>query len=162
MDTSRLSQGEKVVAVSSGLLVLFSFFPLWAKYEFGGATGRGSAWSEAFSFLSKLAILLALTALVLVVLKAVGTNLELPVGTGLVYVGLGGLSTLLLLLMLIQGPRDFGLSGVAAGYEVSRGPFLFAGLALAAGVLVGGYLHMQGETAAPTPGGEQTPPPPAS
>ena len=166
MDTSRLSQGEKIVAISSGLLVLLSFFPLWGKYEFpGGVLGgseRVSAWSNAFNFLSKLAILLALTALVLVILKALGTNLELPIGTGLTYVALGGLSTLLLVLLLIIGPREFGLGSVP-GVEVSRGIMQFVGVVLGAGVLFGGYQHMQGETTGPSsPTTPPATPPPAS
>jgi amino acid transporter len=168
LDTSRLSQGEKIVAICSGLLVLFSFFPLWAKYEydFGGISDseRYSAWSDAFTFLSKLAILLALTVLVLVILRGVGKNLNLP--TGLIYVGLGGLTSLLMLLLVITGPREIGeipgvgeidLQGLEQSFEVSRGIMLFVGLALAIGMLIGGYLHMQSEADAPvTP---STPPP---
>ena len=170
MDTSRLSQGEKIIAVCSGLLVLFSFFPLWAKYEFdfgvASDSERYSAWSDAFTFLSKLAILLALTALIFVILRGVGKTVSLPMG--LVYVGLGGLSSLLLLILVITGPRDIAeipgvgdidLQGLEDAFEVSRGIMLFIGLALAIGILVGGYLHMQGETDAPvTP----TTPPPVS
>jgi hypothetical protein len=170
LDTSRLSQGEKIAAVCSGLLVLLSFFPLWAKYEveFGGVSDseRYSAWSDAFNFLSKLAILLALTVLVILVVKAVGKDIKLPVNTGLLYVVLGGLSSLLLLLLVITGPRDVteipgvsgvDLSGFEDAFEVSRGIMLFIGLVLALGILVGGYMHMQNspeEPAAPT-----TPPP---
>jgi hypothetical protein len=174
LDTSRLSQGEKIVAISSGLLVLLSFFPLWAKYEYDFGAGlsdseRYSAWSDAFNFLSKLAILLALTALVLVIVRAIGKNVNLPINAGLIYVGLGGLSSLLLLIVVLVGPREIGdipgvadidLQGLEAGFEVSRGIMLFVGLILAIGILVGGYLHMQGETTGPsTP---TTPPPPAS
>ena len=174
MDTSRLSSGEKIVGVCSGLLVLLSFFPLWAKYEYDVAgfsdSERYNAWSDAYSFLMKLAILLALTALVLVIVRAVGKNVNLPVNAGLIYVVLGGLSTLLLLLMVITGPKDLGDLGVTgltsdqldlldAGLEISRGIMLFIGTVIAAGILVGGYLHMQGETTGPaTP----TTPPPAS
>jgi len=178
LDTSRLSQGEKIVAVSSGLLVLLSFFPLWAKYEYDvGAfsdSERYSAWSDAFSFLTKLAVLLALAALVLIIVRAVGKDVNLPVPAGLVYVALGGLTTLLLLIVVITGPKDLGDLGVTgltgaqldlldAGFEISRGFMLFVGTALAAGILVGGYLHMQGETTGPSsPTTPPATPPPAS
>jgi hypothetical protein len=169
LDTSRLSQGEKIVAVCSGLLVLLSFFPLWAKYEFdfgvASDSERYSAWSDAFTFLSKLAILLALTALVFVIIRGVGKRVNLPMG--LIYVGLGGLTSLLLLILVITGPRDIAeipgvgdidLQGLEDAFEVSRGIMLFIGLALAIGMLVGGYLHMQN---APdeTPVTPTTPPP---
>ena len=169
MDTSRLSQGEKIVAICSGLLVLFSFFPLWAKYEydFGSISDseRYSAWSDAFSFLSKLAILLALTALVLVIVRGVGKSVNLP--SGLLYVGLGGLCSVLMLVLVVIGPREIGeipgvgeidLQGLEQSFEVSRGIMLFIGLALAIGILVGGYLHMQSETDE-TPVVPTTPPP---
>ncbi|MGH2755457.1 MAG: hypothetical protein ACRDLB_13640 [Actinomycetota bacterium] len=174
MDTTRLSQGEKIVGVTSGLLVLLSFFPLWAKYEFEADgfsdSQRYSAWSDAFNFLSKFAILLALTALVLVIVKAVGKKVELPVNSGLLYVGLAGLSTLLLLLLVITGPReiadiaggDIDLLGLEQGFEVSRGIMLFVGLVLAAGATVGGYLHMQEEGTGTGPTAPPTAPPPAS
>jgi hypothetical protein len=171
LDTSRLSQGERIVAVCSGLLVLFSFFPLWAKYEFSAGTvsesDRFSAWSDAFNFLSKFAILLALAALIIVLVRGFGKDVRF--NTGLLYVILGGLSTALLLLLVITGPReidelpgagDIDLFGLEAGFEVSRGFMMFVGLALAAGILIGGYMHMQGETdAAPS---SPTTPPPAS
>ena len=173
MDTSRLSQGEKIAAVCSGLLVLFSLFPMWAKYEYDFGSGLSdsqsySAWSDAFNFLSKLAILLALVVLVILIVKVVKGNINLPVSAGLVYVTLGGLCSLILLLLVITGPRDIGdipgvpdidLAGLEDAFEVSRGIMLFVGLALAIGILVGGYMHMQSETDEPI---APTTPPPAS
>jgi hypothetical protein len=172
LDTSRLSQGERIVAISSGLLLILSFFPLWAKYEFdfgvASDSERYTVWSDAFNFTAKLAILLALTALVLVIVKAVGKNINLPFNSGLVYVALGGLSTLLLLLAVLTGPREIGdlpgagdidLQGFESSFEVSRGIMLFIGVIVAAGILVGGYLHMQGEADAPS---TPSTPPPAS
>jgi hypothetical protein len=173
LDTSRLSQGERIIAICSGLLVLFSFFPLWAKYEssVGGeeATERGSAWSNAFNFTAKLAILLAITLLVLVVLRALGSSFDLGVNRGLIYLALGGLATLLLFFLLLTGPKDIpGASeaeemaealGVDISYEVSRGIMLFVGFFLAIGTVIGSYLHMQTEADEPAP---PTTPPPVS
>jgi hypothetical protein len=172
LDTSRLSSGEKVIGVCSGLLVLLSFFPLWAKYEFTAGdetqTDRYNAWSDAYPFLMKFAILLAATALLLVVLRAIGSDFELPIDRSLLYGIICGAVALILIVMVFAGPREFGadqlnelgdLLGVDAGSEVSRGLMLFVGAILGGASLFGAYVHMQGETTAPS---SPTTPPPAS
>jgi len=163
MDINRLTQGEKIVLGSSALLVVLSFIPLWATYSFVGLASESfSAWSGAFGFFVKLAIILAIVALVVTVLRATGTQLpELPVGLGLLYVGLGGLALLGLLIGVLAGPADGGLAlAAAAGLDISRGILLFVGVILAAAMAFGGYTHMQTEDTSPAVGGPSTPPPP--
>lgn len=168
----RLTTGEKIVGAASALLVILSFLPLWAKFEasvegFEGfdANERFGGWTAAMPFLGKLAFILALAALVLVIIRAVGTDLNLPIPLGLTYVVLGALATLLLLIVLLTGPvgdqgsQSFG----GAKFEYSRGLGMLIGWIVAAGIAVGGYLHMQEEStpaSSPTLGGPTPAAPP--
>jgi hypothetical protein len=171
----KLSRGERIVLFASALLVVTSILPLWASYEAtvrGGGIDQSSSesftvWSDAYTFVPKLAILLALMALGLVIAKIVGANIKLPAATGVIYAAVGGVATLLLLVTVLFGPREFGLEesgfeafGVEASFDVSRGLFLFLGLVLAAAIAVGGYLHMQEEGETATTTGPAVPPPP--
>ena len=171
----KISRGERIVLFASAILVLTSVLPLWASY---GASVRGggvdqessesfTVWSDAYNFVPKLAILLALVALGLVIARIAGARLNLPASMGLIYVAVGGVATLLLLLTVLFGPREFGLEdsgfeafGVEASFDVSRGLLLFLGLLLAAAIAVGGYLHMQEESGPAVTGPAMPPPPP--
>jgi hypothetical protein len=165
VDINRLSSGEKIVLGASALLVVLSFVPLWATYSFAGLASESfGAWSGAFGFFVKLALILAILALVVTGLRAAGTQLpELPVSLGLLYVGLGGLATLGLLIGVLTGPNDGGLSALAAaaGLDISRGILLFVGVILAAAIAYGGYMHMQSEGTTSALGDPSSPPPPA-
>ena len=151
----RLTMGEKIVGAASALLLILSALPLWAKFEasvegFEGfdSNERFSGWSAATPFLGKLAFILALAALVLVIIRALGTDLNLPIPLGLTYVVLGALATLLLLIVLLTGPvGDQGSESFGgANFEYSRGLAMLIGWIVAAGIAVGGYLHMQEES----------------
>ena len=152
----RLSTGEKVVGGASLLLLILSFLPLWAKFEaeFAGIDNsqRFSGWSAASPFFAKLAFILALVALVLVIIRAMGTDVNLPVPFGLAYLGLGALATLLLLITLLTGPvGDQGTENVGgAEFEYSRGLAMLIGWIVAAAIAAGGYLHMQSESGSGT------------
>lgn len=164
MDINRLSAGEKIVLGASALLVVLSFVPLWASYSFAGLGSESyGAWSGAFGFFVKLALILAILALVVTGLRAAGTQLpELPVSFGLLYVGLGGLATLGLLIGVLAGPNDGGVGALAAaaGLDISRGILLFVGVILAGAIAYGGYMHLQSEGSSSTLGGSSAPPPP--
>jgi hypothetical protein len=171
---NRLSRGEQILGISAALLFLLSFFPLWAKYEtsaetFGvDASERFSAWSAAFNFLMKLGLIFALIALILVIAKSFGSldNVQMPVPLGLVYLGLAGLTFLLMLLFVLIGPEESeaGVNFGDLGFEVSRGPLLFVGAVLGAAMAFGAFMHFQGEgtttTTGPATRGPGTPPPP--
>ena len=171
----RLSKGERIVAISSALLVIFSLFPMWATYSFEGLGQNESeganAWDpDAFNFMPKLAILLALAALLLVGIRASGKAISLPVDHGTIYMILGGLAFVLLLLTVIQGPKgieeiagiqDIDVPGFEFDFDVSRGILLFGSLVLAGGIAFGGYLLKEGGGIVAAPGGE-TPIPPAT
>ena len=174
MDLNRLSRGEQIFGVSAALLFLLSFFPLWAKYEtseeaFGQfATSESfSAWSSAFNFLMKLGLILALIGVIFVIAKAAGAldNVQMPVSLGLVYLGLAGLTFLIMLLFVLIGPEESeaGVNFGDLGVEVSRGILLFVGVVLGAGMLFGAFQHFQqeGGTAAARPSPPPPGPPPA-
>lgn len=152
----KLSKGEQIVGGGSALLLILSFFSLWAKLEVGPVTARASGWDAVLPAFLKLALILALVLVVLVGLRASGTSISLPVTWGLAYAGLGALMTLLLLLAALIGPDDGGVSGL--GFEISRGPFLLISPLIGAVIAWGGYMHMQGETAAGPAAGSATPP----
>lgn len=169
MDVNRLSRGEKIAGIAGALLFVSSFLAFWAKVEvegfqgLGGGSARFNGW-EAYGIHVDIAFILGLVTLVWVGLRAADTNLNMPVPSGTVLAGLGGLTLVLMLIALLTGPADGGVA--VAGIEVSRGPLLFVGIVLAAAMAYGGYLAMQEDNAspayqaptAPPPG----PPPPAS
>lgn len=173
MDISRLTRGERILGISALVLLILSFFPLWAKYEvaggdlgFGvevpGATTRANAWSGAMPMTVKIALVLAILTLVLVALRAAGTNMNLPVPAGQLYLGFAGATAALLLIGVIMGPQGAEFS--FGGFEVSRGPLLFAGLIAGLAMAAGAYLHSQDEGTAPSrpaAGGPPAVPPPA-
>ena len=172
MDLNRLSQGERIILFASAALFICSFAPLWASYSLGGLESDGvNAWSAAWNIAPKLAVIAALVALGLTAAKAGGVRLDLPTREGVVYAALGGAATLLLLIAVLTGPKDLGLPAElfegTTGFEVDRdrGLMLFLGLALAAAVAYGGYLHMTGQRGPEPLGSDRGPtptPPPAS
>ncbi|MDQ3957523.1 MAG: hypothetical protein M3273_04290 [Actinomycetota bacterium] len=154
----RLSQGEKIAGGAALLLVVLSFLPLWAKLEvevgdLGEQSDRYGGWSAASPFIAKLAFVLAIVALALVIARAAAVNIDLPIPVGLALTGLGALATLLLLITLLTGPvGDQGTETFAGGtFEYSRGIGMLIGWIVAAGIAVGGYMHMQNENAAAAP-----------
>ncbi len=150
----KLSKGEQMAGGASVLLLIMSFFSLWAKVEVKGfATIRFNAWDSGMSALLKLALILAIVVVVLVGLKASGTSVNMPVTWGRAYTGLGAAITLFLLLAVLVGIDDGGVGSL--GVEVSRGLFMLLSPIVGAVIAYGGYMHMQGETA----GGPATAPP---
>ncbi len=172
MDISRLTRGERILGISALLLLILSIFPLWAKYEVSGgdlgfgieipdASQRYSAWSAATPFTIKLALVFALLALILVAIRAAGTNVNLPVAPSMLYLTFAGAAAGLLLIGVIMGPEGNDLS--FGGFEISRGPLMFAGLLLGLAMAAGAWLHQQeeGSTAVtPMAGGPPMVPPP--
>jgi hypothetical protein len=155
----KLSKGEKLVGGGSAVLLILSFFSLWWKVEIdtgglGGGTLRGNAWESGLPIFLKLALILAIAALVLVGLKASGTSITLPVTWGLAYTAIGGLIFLCLLLTVLMGPEDGGAG--LFGVEVSRGILMLVSPIVGAVIAYGGYMHMQGEGS--TMPGATTPP----
>ena len=173
MDPNRLSRGEQILGVTSLVLIILSLIPGWAKVEFEGLAGEVSesfnAWGgsndiplyDPYGITLSLAFILALACLVLVVIRAVGARVNMPLPWGLVYLALAGLAALLMLLNTLIGPDEVEGAG-EAGVEISRGILLFLGLALTLGMAAGAFLHYSsGETettTTATPGAAGPPP----
>lgn len=168
-DLKNLSTGDKVAGVSSILLLLLSFVKPWASYKisaFGESQSEGASAldGDAFSLLPKLAVLFALVAVVVFIMRATSGK---PDNSSMLYLVLGGLAFVFLLITVIQGPKDItdaiekelgggidlGELGDLAGFsiEATRGILLYIGTLLAAGIAVGGFLskNESGTAAAP-------------
>ncbi|MEK6278102.1 MAG: hypothetical protein AABM29_08825 [Actinomycetota bacterium] len=151
MDLTRLTQGEKIAAVSGVLLFIFMFFAWFGlpsaveqaaeqanqiAEQFGAPTVdtgsvTASAW-ESFSWIDLLLFLTVIAAVTAAVLKGTGSQVEMP--TTVIVTVLGGLSTLFVLYRVIDPIGD-----------ASRKLGLFLGLLASAGVAIGGYMAMQEE-----------------
>jgi hypothetical protein len=152
VDLDRLSTGEKIVAGSGVLILILSWISPWAKCcDEGLFEVSLNAW-DGYGFLLKLGILLAFVASVIAILKAFGTNLNLPMPAGTFYLVLAGIDALFHLLYVIIGPQFQGVDG-------DRGLLLFVGFALALIQTYGAWAHRGTEPATTT--GPTTPPPAA-
>jgi len=152
VDLDRLSTGEKIVAGSGILILILSFISPWAKCCDGGFIDASlNAW-DGYGFLLKLGILLAFVASIIAVLKAFGTNLNLPMPAGTFYLVLAAINALFTLLYVVIGPQFAGVDG-------DRGFLLFVGFALALAQTYGAWAHRSAEPA--TTSGTTTPPPAA-
>ena len=156
MDLNRLSLGEKLAGLCALVLFVLSFLKIWAKVEVSGAgdldafgidtTQRFSAW-DAYGFLVKLGLIAALIVFVLVVVRAVGSNVSLPMPWGTVYLVLAGITLIAMVLALLIGPDESG-SGDFFGVsvEISRGLGTFIGALLALGMAAGAWLAYNEES----------------
>ena len=161
MDTSRLSIGEQIAAVSGVVLLIALFLPWYGvDVNLGGiATGSASAsaW-EALGFIDILLFLVAVVAIGVPVAKATGSLPDDVPGPLLVLVA-GGVGVLLVLFRIVDLPTpDLG-----GGVDFSRKFGIFLGLAAAVGVAYGGWRANEEAPATSTPAAAPPPPaPPAS
>ncbi|MDQ3981262.1 MAG: hypothetical protein M3271_01120 [Actinomycetota bacterium] len=161
MNLDRLSSGEKLLGASGLALFVFSFVGLWAKLEVDAegpgadlisGTDRFNAW-DAYGFLVKLALILALVAAGLVVARAANANLAMPVAN--LYRGIAGATLVLLVIALLIGPDESGSGSVGTvSVEISRGIGLFIGTLLAAAMAAGAWMHSESPA---TPAGPPAP-----
>ena len=163
MDLDKLTKGERLAGIAAIVLFLASFIPMWASrgYEVDETIGLPEGYEQktslnawgGYGFTMSLALLLALIVAAVVIAKAAGAldTVSMPVPLGLVYAGAGGLITLIMLFSLLTGPEGINEADVGFGatYVNDRGILLFLGLALAAAVAVGGFLHMKEEGSTP-------------
>lgn len=143
MDLSRLGRGEKIAAGSGLLLFVFMFFKWYGvsiDTPLGGLGAVGNAWDtlEVVRF-----VLLAsvIAAVGFPLLKAAGSEIDIPVPPATIITLMGGLSVLLILYRIIS-PPDFGAAdfeGISVGRELG----VFLGLIAAAGITYGGYTSME-------------------
>ncbi len=151
MDFTRLSQGEKVAGVSGILLILFMFIFKWFGLKISGGAGtfavsvEGSqnAWGS-YGFIDIVLFITALAAIGLALLAASESEMGLPVAASAIVAGLGILSVVLVIISIIS-PPDWGADLSGTGIEHTRKIGVFLGLIAAAGVAIGGYMAMQEE-----------------
>lgn len=127
------------VASGSALLMFIALFLPWTHVKIGsGLVGFEATHNKGASFgwISILAVLACWA-----MLAATIFDVDLPVPTGLVYLGAGGLALLLTVLMMIIRPIGGSVPGI------SKIPWFgaFIGLIAAVGILVGGFLKFQEE-----------------
>lgn len=148
MDTTRLSQGQLIAAVSAVLLFIFLFLP-WTGIDVPEGAELPEGFDDSFNAwqLQTLDIYLLIVVLVAVVpaLMAMGGNAPaLPFAPAATTFLLAVIGVLLIIVLLIDPGEQ---------QETKIG--LWLGLLATAGVAVGGYLAMQDEAygdraAAPT------------
>ncbi len=134
MDTSRISFGEMVAAVSGAVLFIVMFMP-WYGVSAGGVSLNVNAW-QSFSFIDILLFLASLVAIGVALARATGNMpAGLPAPPGLIVAGAGALAMLLILFRLINTPGD-DLGGTV---DLGRKIGIFLGLIAAGGITFGGY-----------------------
>lgn len=127
------------IASGAALLLFISLFLPWTHVKVTGGLPGFSVSANAgasFGWISILAVLACWG-----MLAAVIFDVDLPVPTGLVYLGAGGIAVLLTVLVIVVRPIGGSVPGL------SRIPWFgaFIGLIAAVGILVGGFLKFQGE-----------------
>jgi len=168
MNVQDIGRGPLIAAVSAIALLIFMFFS-WYGVDSISASGLGfeqeisgdqieqfgggdetsaNAW-DAFSFIDILLLLTIIGVVGLVVARAMGAAIDLPVSPSALIAGLGGLAFLLILFRLIFTPDALGGADIPEGVEfdvdLSRKIGIFLGLLASAGMAIGGWLAMQEE-----------------
>jgi hypothetical protein len=159
VDTSKLSLGDQIAAVSGIVLLIALFLPWYGvDVNLGGlsASESANAW-EALDFIDILLFLVALVAIGVPVAKAAG-SLPPDVPGPMIVLAAGGLAVLLVLFRLIDLPTpDVDGSGI----DFSRKFGIFLGLIAAVGVTYGGWRANEEAPVASAPAAAPPPPPPA-
>jgi len=161
VDTSRVSFGEMVAAVSGAVLIFVMFVFDWFGYK--DVPGGANAW-EWMSFLDIVLFLCALAAIVMAALRASGEMPQLPAPPGTIVGGAGALALVIILFRLLfpgDGPLDEAAAAVGdVSLDVTRKVGAFLGLIAAGGIAFGGYTAMNERASGAAPGTGASPPPP--
>ena len=125
------------VAGGAALLLFIALLLPWTR---ASGSGQSLTFGASFGWICILSVLAVEAILVLTIF-----DVDLPVPSGLVYLGSGGLALLItILVMLVRPASYFGISiGSSAG--ISKIPWFGAFIAFiaAVGILVAGYLKFQ-------------------
>jgi hypothetical protein len=180
MDFTRLTQGEKIAGVSGIALILIMFIFKWFGLEFSGDVGglgvsgvdlgSRNAWGS-YGFIDIVLFVTVAAAIGLALISASQTEVGLPVAASAVVAGLGILSVVLIIISILS-PPDFGLDLSGTGVDETRKIGVWLGLIAAIGVAYGGWRAMQEEGTSfgdqadrfrgPDEGPGAAPPPPPS
>ncbi len=152
MDFTYLNRGERIAGIAGILLILIMFIFDWFGVKLTGSAGTiGSisveggrnAWGS-YGFTDIVLFITALAAIGLALLAASDADVGLPVALSAIVTALGILSLILVIISLIS-PPDFGLDVSGPGIDHERKIGVWLGLIAVAAVTVGGYLAMQEE-----------------
>ena len=131
MDLTKVSRNDWIV-VGGFIVALVGLSMHWYSVSAGPASGGfGSGWDSA---LGVFVFILTLVAAALALSRAFAPAFKLPVPLALAIMVLGGLSTLFVIIKIIDKPGGLGLVGI--GYSVG----IFIALIGAAVVTLGGFL----------------------
>jgi hypothetical protein len=182
VDLSRLSKGDRIIG-ASGIMLFAVSFANWLGIEITGDQmqfGEPATWTytkSAWSFpVAMIAVILGLAMVVIVALKAMGANFEKigPASTGQVLLVLGAATFLLVAVKLIAGPAEWNFAGEALKvsdingfcrfrlpqtcqtFTETRGAGIIFGTVAAAGLLLGGYMRNQEDSATSSPAPART------
>jgi hypothetical protein len=178
MDFTRLTQGEKIAAVSGVALILimliFKWFGVEATGEFGALSATVDVDSRgafgSYGFIDIVLVITVAAAIGLALISASQTEVGLPVAASAIVAGLGVLSVVLVVISILSPPEFLDVSGDGIDYTRKIGVWL--GLIAAIGVAYGGWRAMQEEGTSfgeeanrlrePDEGPGAAPPPPPS
>jgi hypothetical protein len=162
VDTSKLSLGEQIAAVSGIVLLIVLFLP-WYGVDVStpianvSASDSATAW-QAFDFVDILLFLIALVAIAVPVARMTD-SLPGDVPGATLIVAAGGLGVLLVLWRIIDLPTPDISSIGSVKVDFSRKIGVFLGLIATAGVAYGGWRAMEESPVASTPAASPPPPP---
>ena len=151
MDFAVLNRGERIAGVTGALLILIMFIVDWFGLKstagvgaFGvSAEGGRNAWGS-YGFTDIVLFITALAAIALAVTAASDAEVGLPVAISAIVVALGILSLILVVISIIS-PPDFGVNPSGTGVDHERKVGVWLGLLAVIGVTAGGFLAMQEE-----------------
>lgn len=151
MDFTVLNRGEKIAGVAGILLILIMFIFDWFGLKFTGGAGAfgisveggRNAWGS-YGFTDIVLFVTALAAIGLALLAASDAEVGLPVALSAIVTALGILSLILVIISIIS-PPDFGVNVSGTGIDHERKIGVWLGLIAVAAVTVGGFLSMQEE-----------------
>jgi hypothetical protein len=151
MDFTSLNRGEKIAGVAGILLILIMFIFDWFGLKFTGgvgafgvsAEGAKNAWGS-YGFTDIILFITGLAAIGLALVAASDAEVGLPVALSAIVTALGVLSLILVIISIIS-PPDFGVNVSGTGIDHTRKIGVWLGLLSVIGVAVGGFLAMQEE-----------------
>lgn len=153
LDINKLSLGDRIVAISGVLLVVFAFFK-WYGVDVGGQTAGFSGYH--YFLFGVIPVILGVAMIVQIALEHF-SDVQMPklgnLTWGQIHLILGAIAFALVLLKVIIGDDYFSVS-------LDRKIGLFLALIAAAGLAGGGFLKMR-EAQAAAAGGSAPPPPTA-
>ena len=164
MDTSKLSLGEQIAAVSGIALLIVLFLPWYGVDVSSGvanisASDSASAW-EAFGFVDIVLFVVALVAIAIPVARMTDSTPD-DIPGGMLVLSAGVIGLLLVVWRIIDLPTPDSASFGAVNVDFGRKIGVFLGLIATAGIAYGGWRAMEESPVSSTPAAAPPPPPPA-